>query len=768
MPDLSHPALLVLYAVFGLAALIIIYPPVLRIVWWVLLRAVYRLRIHHRDRIPASGPALIVANHACHIDWVLFWFACPRRVQMVMWSGYNRNPILRFLISRVKDRIVSIDNRSARPHAMVDALDAVAAALDRGEVVVLFPEGRVSRNGQMMPFHRGIERILKQVKTDVPIIPACTDHLWGTWFTYKPNVGLLQRVLSWRRTVSIWFGEPIHGKFKAPELRAKVVEMKADLAIHEAGELPSVFRGFLQTATRWSNVFRVGFVDIATGTERRLTFGQALVATWCLSGWLKRKFGPGAEPIGLWLPTGLGSTLANLAIGYLHRPTVNLNYTSGRDSVESAARQANLKFIVTSKRFLERMPLELPPDIERVYLEDALGAIPKPAKIVRMLAVLTLPAWLIARLIGMPRAATDDVQTIIFSSGSTGEPKGIMLTRKNIVANVDGFFRGVPIDRDDTMLATLPFFHSFGYTVCLWAAVYIGCRAVYYPDPRAAKEVGDLCRKHSCTVMMGTSTFLRFYMRRCGADDFKSVTLLICGAEKLPVKLAHEFRDKFSILPLEGYGCTETSPVVSVNLHDVEIRGVRQIANSPGTVGQPIPGVVAKAFHPETFEPLPHGEEGMLGVKGPNIMLGYWQQPEKTKHVVRDGWYMTGDIGLIEADGFIRITGRVSRFAKIAGEMIPLERVEHEMQELYGTGERIVTVCAVPDEKRGERLIVLYLPEAEAKLNDVLDGLAKAGLPNLWVPDRRHCILVESFPALGSGKLDLKAVGELAKTLSIT
>jgi acyl-[acyl-carrier-protein]-phospholipid O-acyltransferase / long-chain-fatty-acid--[acyl-carrier-protein] ligase len=268
--------------------------------------------------------------------------------------------------------------------------------------------------------------------------------------------------------------------------------------------------------------------------------------------------------------------------------------------------------------------------------------------------------------------------------------------------------------------------------------------------------------------MMGTSTFLRFYMRRCGADDFKSVTLLICGAEKLPVKLAHEFRDKFSILPLEGYGCTETSPVVSVNLHDVEIRGVRQIANSPGTVGQPIPGVVAKAFHPETFEPLPHGEEGMLGVKGPNIMLGYWQQPEKTKHVVRDGWYMTGDIGLIEADGFIRITGRVSRFAKIAGEMIPLERVEHEMQELYGTGERIVTVCAVPDEKRGERLIVLYLPEAEAKLNDVLDGLAKAGLPNLWVPDRRHCILVESFPALGSGKLDLKAVGELAKTLSIT
>jgi acyl-[acyl-carrier-protein]-phospholipid O-acyltransferase/long-chain-fatty-acid--[acyl-carrier-protein] ligase len=766
MTVLSHPATLAAIAIVLWFAVAWLYPSTLRWSWWLFLHSLYRLRVYNRDRIPKSGPALIVANHACHIDWMFFWVACPRRAQMIMWSGYNRNPLLRILITFVKDRIVSIDNRSARPHAMIDALDAVAAALDRGEVVMLFPEGRVSRNGQMLPFHRGIERILKQVKVDVPIIPAGTDHLWGNWFSYKRNVGLWERITSWRRKASIWFGEPIHRKVSAPEIRAKVVETKADLAIHEAGELPTACYGFVRMASAWRNAFRLGFVDSSTGVERRLKFSQGLVASWYLADSLRRRIVAGTDPIGLWLPTGLGSTLANLALAYLQRPTANLNYTAGRDAVESAARQANLKFVVTSKRFIERIPLELPPDIERIYLEDALGTISKPAKIARMLATLLLPAWLLARLIGLPRVATDAVQTIIFSSGSTGEPKGIMLSQKNIVANVDGFYRGVPIERDDTMLATLPFFHSFGYTVCLWAAVYIGCRSVYYPDPRAAKEVGELCRKHACTVMLGTATFLRFYLRRSGPDDYKSAKLLICGAEKLPVKLALEFQEKFGVLPLEGYGCTETAPVVSVNLHDVEARGLKQIANSPGTVGQPIPGVAARTFHPETFEPLPHGDEGMIGVKGPNVMLGYWQQPEKTKHVIRDGWYMTGDIGLIEPDGFIRITGRVSRFAKIAGEMIPLERVEHEMQELFGTGERIVTVCAVPDEKRGERLVVLYLSEAEAKLNDVLDGLSKAGIPNLWVPDRRHCIMVESFPALGSGKLDLKAVGELAKKLS--
>ena len=472
--------------------------------------------------------------------------------------------------------------------------------------------------------------------------------------------------------------------------------------------------------------------------------------------------GEGLPPVGLWLPTGLGSALANIALSFLRVPTVNLNYTAGRDAVTSAARQVGMRVVITARRFEHRVPLDLPPDIERIYLEDALAAITRRQKLVRFLAVLLLPAFVLERLIGAHRCRADDVLTIVFSSGSTGEPKGVMLSTRNISANAYGFYIGVDMRRTDRMLSTLPVFHSFGYTVCLWAPAVVGMRAVFYPDPRAAKEVGELCRVHRCTIMLGTATFLRFYLRRCGPDDFRSLRLLICGAEKLPVKLAKEFEAKFGHLPLEGYGCTELSPVVCTNLHGVEVAGVYQEANHLGTVGQPIPGVVAKAFDPDTLAPLPPGVEGVLGVKGPNVMLGYYGQPERTRKAVRGGWYITGDMGLIEPDGFIRITGRLSRFAKIAGEMVPLERLEEEMQDLLGTGERVVAVCAVPDDKRGERLVVLYLPEVGDRLDAVLKALPGRGLPNLWVPDRRDCYPVDAFPALGSGKMDLRRATELA------
>jgi acyl-[acyl-carrier-protein]-phospholipid O-acyltransferase/long-chain-fatty-acid--[acyl-carrier-protein] ligase len=291
--------------------------------------------------------------------------------------------------------------------------------------------------------------------------------------------------------------------------------------------------------------------------------------------------------------------------------------------------------------------------------------------------------------------------------------------------------------------------------------------SVFYPDPRAAKEMGELTKRWQCTIFLSTATFLRFYLRRCEAEDFRSVRLMVCGAEKLPVSLAEEFRARFGVLPYEGYGCTELSPVVSANLPDFAQGTTTQRANTFGTVGQPIPGVVVKAFHPETNEPLAVGQEGMLCVKGANVMLGYLHQPEKTAQVIRNGWYTTGDMGFITPEGFITITGRLSRFAKIAGEMVPLERLEEELHNVLGfQGDRLVAVAAVPDSKRGERLVILHLPEVRAKLREALDSLRKRGLPNLWIPDERDAHNVDSFPVLGSGKLDLRGLTELAKRLA--
>jgi acyl-[acyl-carrier-protein]-phospholipid O-acyltransferase/long-chain-fatty-acid--[acyl-carrier-protein] ligase len=408
--------------------------------------------------------------------------------------------------------------------------------------------------------------------------------------------------------------------------------------------------------------------------------------------------------------------------------------------------------------------------VQVIHLEDALAGISGLSKLGRMLLVILLPGWFLDRVVlRCQRFRWDDLLTIVFSSGSTGDPKGVMLSLRTISSNADSFQKGVNFTTDDRMLCTLPFFHSFGYTVCLWAPVSIGMSSVYYPDPRAAKEVGELCERWKCTIALGTATFVRFYLRRCEPTHFRSTRLFICGAEKLPVPLQLEFQAKFGTLLLEGYGCTEVSPVVGTNLPDLTVRGVHQVANVQGTIGQSLPGVATKAFDDQTHQPLPVGVEGVLCVKGPNVMVGYLHQPEKTKQVMIGEWYVTGDVGHIEPNGFIRITGRLSRFAKIAGEMVPLERLEEEIHSVLGlSGDRAVAVAAVPDAKRGERLVVLHLKEFGARLKEAFDKLRTRGLPNLWVPDVRDCYPVEAFPALGSGKLDLRGLSELAKRLAPT
>jgi acyl-[acyl-carrier-protein]-phospholipid O-acyltransferase/long-chain-fatty-acid--[acyl-carrier-protein] ligase len=683
---------------FGIPAVL---TPVLRLT----ARLLFRHRVHGADRIPPTGPVLLAANRVGRWDRLLLRAASPRP----LWF--------------------------AEPAEAAELLKA-------GHAVVVFPEGEPTRNGQLRPFGPDLEPLLGRC----PVVPAFLDNLWNR----RPFDG---------QSVAVQFGEPMPPAATTAEVRAAVVEAGAECAIRESEYLTPLPQALVRTATRWRNLRKVAFIDHSTGTERTLTWPRALVGAWCLSRWLRGRVG--ASPVvGVWLPTGLGSALANYALAFLGKTTANLNYTAGPGPVAAAAKAADLKYVVTAKRFLGRAPLTLPDSVERLYLEDAFAAIGGREKLVTLLAVLLLPAWLIDRLLGLTRVRWDDPLTVIFSSGSTGDPKGVTLSHRNITANVDGFVRGIDLRRDDRFLATLPFFHSFGYTICLWAPCRVELSSVFFPDPRQAKEVGELCRRYGCTLMLGTATFLRFYLRRCGPEDFQSLRLLVCGAEKLPVSLTTEFAAKCGVQPVEGYGCTETSPVVSVNLPD----GPGQRATVLGTVGQPIPGVAVRAFDPDTFAALPTGLDGVLGVKGPNVMLGYLHQPERTKQAIRDGWYLTGDVGRIEPDGFIRITGRLTRFAKIAGEMVPVERVEDELHELlHAGGDRFLAVAAVPDDRRGEKLVVLHLPQVRGRLAEAFDGLRGRGLPNLWVPDVRDCHEVDGFPVLGTGKLDLRGLDLLAR-----
>ena len=265
---------------------------------------------------------------------------------------------------------------------------------------------------------------------------------------------------------------------------------------------------------------------------------------------------------------------------------------------------------------------------------------------------------------------------------------------------------------------------------------------------------------------MATPTFLRSYIKRCEPGDFKSLRILVCGAEKLPQTVADEFEKKFGVRPGEGYGCTELSPVAAVNVPDYRTPHTTQIGTKLGTIGMPLPNIAAKIVDRETFAELPPGQEGLLLIAGANVMRGYLGHEELTRKKIVDGWYVTGDLAMLDEDGFITITGRQERFAKVGGEMVPLERVEDEIHQALGVTDRVAAVTAIPDSRKGERIVVLHLPLNGTTPQEVSRRLAERGLPNLFIPGPRDFFAVDELPILGSGKLDLKKCQSRAAELA--
>jgi acyl-[acyl-carrier-protein]-phospholipid O-acyltransferase/long-chain-fatty-acid--[acyl-carrier-protein] ligase len=733
---------------------------------WVVTHSLYRLRTFGADHVPRRGGALLISNHVSYVDWLIIWAACRRRVRFVIWSTYFRNPFFGLLLKWVK--AIPIDG-AAGPKAILRSMGAAAEALRQGDLVLVFPEGRLTRNSFMRPFHRGFEQILKQCP--VPLIPVRLENLWGSALSYSGGKIVWKRPRQLLYPVSTIFGPAMPAGTSAAEVRTAIQELSATWAPKSFWWLKPVHRQFIRLAAH--RPFRTCYVDTTDPqTPRVLSYAKSAAGAICLANALRPKLA-GDKMVGIWLPSTVGSAVTNIAVSLLRKTAVNLNYTAGAKAVASAARQCGLKHVLTSKRFLQRLPLDLTADgVELILLEDVRETITKWQQLRAFLAVVLLPAWLLdGFVLGLRKHSLDDLATVVFSSGSTGEPKGVMLSHRNVAANSESMVTAVDVRPADRLLGILPFFHSFGYTVTLWALLQRGVSCVFHPDPREAQVIGELCRAHRCTIFLATATFLRFLLRRCGPDDFKSVRLLVCGAEKLPPALAREFEAKFGVLPLEGYGCTELSPVVAVNLPDVEVNKLRQVANKMGSVGQPVPGVAVRTVHPETLERLPAGEDGLVIATGANVMVGYLHRPEETRKKVRGGWYDTGDVGRIDPDGFLTLTGRLSRFAKTAGEMVPLERVEEELaavvQALLGTGDRVVAVVAVPDEKRGERVVVLHTAALAGRVPEANAGLATRGLPNLWLPSDRDFYPVADLPVLGSGKLDLRRVQEMALEVAV-
>jgi acyl-[acyl-carrier-protein]-phospholipid O-acyltransferase/long-chain-fatty-acid--[acyl-carrier-protein] ligase len=357
-----------------------------------------------------------------------------------------------------------------------------------------------------------------------------------------------------------------------------------------------------------------------------------------------------------------------------------------------------------------------------------------------------------------------DELTVIFTSGSTGIPKGVVLTNHNIGSNVEAIDQVVHLTAEDTLLGVLPFFHSFGYMVTLWTVLGLDVRCVYHTNPQETRPISKLAHQYGVSVLLATPTFLRLYLKRCLPEDFQKLDIVVAGAEKLSKELCDAFEAKFGVRPVEGYGATELSPLVSVNVPPSRSQ-TSETDCLEGSVGRPVPGVTAKTVDPDTLEDLPLGTPGMLLIKGPNVMKGYLGDEDLTTKVVRGGWYITGDIAVVDLQGFITITGRLSRFSKIGGEMVPHENIEKEILKLVQTEDDELiraAVTSVPDPKKGERLIVMHT-ELEQSPQAICDHLKSLGLPNLWIPSPDSFLRVAEIPVLGTGKLDLKGLAEQAK-----
>jgi acyl-[acyl-carrier-protein]-phospholipid O-acyltransferase/long-chain-fatty-acid--[acyl-carrier-protein] ligase len=711
---------------------------------WVLTHTIYRIRIVGREHVPATGPALVISNHISMIDGALVGASIDRTVRFMVYGPHFRRRGINWLMRQLHAIPVTAGNR----REVVRAIEKARAELAAGHVVCIFAEGAVTRTGNLLPFKRGFERIVDGLA--VPVIPVYLDRVWGSIFSYKGGRFFWKMPERLPYPVTVVIGKPLPSATTAAEARLAVMELAAEARRDRRPRTDLLHTEYIAVAKR-----RWRHPAIADSTGQNLTHGRTLVGAMLFARLIDRRT-RGERMVGLLLPSSVGGALANIAVLMAGRIPVNLNFTIGKEALEAAIAQAGIRTIVTSRTFLAKASLpELP---GMVFLEELRKEITGSSKIVALLQARLMPAWWLRRRLG-GSLTSDELATVIFSSGSTGIPKGVMITHANILANVDSLAQIFSMDPADCFIGVLPFFHSFGLTGTLWFPMLQGGCVAYHPNPMDAKTIGELAATHKAKMLISTPTFCQSYMRRCTKEQLGNLKYAIVGAEKLRPQVAAAFREQFGVDLLEGYGCTEMSPVVSVNLPDVDHLKEAQIGTKPGSVGHPVPGVAARIVDQETGEGPMFDREGLLLVKGPNLMRGYLNQPERTAEVMRDGWYVTGDIAKMDEDGFIYITDRLSRFSKIGGEMVPHVKIEEAINEALG--DSCCAVTAVPDPARGERLVVFHT-RGDVTADVLWERLSATDLPKLWLPRRENIHYVESIPTLGTGKTDLRRLRQLA------
>ncbi len=719
------------------------------------LGILYRRRVVGLENLPKDRGCLLVSNHVSWIDGVIILWMLPRNVRFVVDGANFSHPIANWMGSAF-DTIYMMSG----PKSIIQALRKAREAMEQGDVVGLFPEGTLTRTGQLQAFKLGLNKIVKD--SDQIVVPVWLDGMWGSIFSFSGGKFFYKWPKTPRRRLTLYIGEPLRGDTPIEQMRSRVQVLGSQANIDHRDEYPVLAQRVIRVWRRAGGKLKAAD---SMGTEA--SGRDMLVRTLALRRVLAREILERDEQfVGVLLPPSVGGVVVNVALAMDRRISANLNYTVDSSVLNHCIADVKIKHVLTSEKFLSKFDFKL--DAEIVLLESLKDKVTSLDKAIAFIQARLLPAWAVDRMLGLHRVKCDDLLTVIFTSGSTGMPKGVLLSNANISHNVDAIDRAVKLDDQDIVLGILPFFHSFGYSVTLWSVMTLGPAGVYHFNPLDSRQIGKLAERYKATVLLATPTFLRGYLRRVEPSQFSTLDVVVVGAEKMPSDLFEAFEKQFGVRPVEGYGATELSPLVSVNIPPSRSSAKYQIDRLEGSVGRPLPGIAARIVSTDDGTEMRAGEDGMLLVTGPNVMCGYANQEELTRKAVQDGWYVTGDIAHVDDQGFLHITGRLSRFSKIGGEMVPHVRIEDELLKLVGEdnddGAPEISVTAVPDARKGERIIVLHRP-LNKSVDELRAGLTAAGLSNLFVPSRDSFILVDQIPVLGTGKLDLKGAKELALQL---
>lgn len=714
-------------------------------------RLLYRVRTSGLENLPATGGVLIIANHITYVDVVVLQLVCPRPIRFVGHKGLRRNPFFNWCF----DLSGCISISSEQP---MEGMRGAVRALKRGEVVCICPEGHISRTGQLMEIKKGFELVARQ--SGAPVIAASIDGLWGSIFSFAGNKYLWKSPRLMPTHVFIAFGR------LTPPREVSVAWARRellDLGDKSFSERPVLKRHLGRECVRTltKHPWRVFIIDRTIG-RRVLTCGQLYAAAALLSRRLRANVR--GKRVGIVLPPGAGAFIANLAVMAAGKIPVNLNFTAGRGALETSLRIADVTTVISADAVRAKVPNFPWPDRTLDLKAEIEAAGGKKGMLPWLLAAWFLPNQWCAGILGLPKVGDRTEAGLLFTSGSSGEPKGVALTHRNILANCAQISSLSILPETCSLLGCLPVFHSFGFTVTLWYPMLRGCRIITVPSPLDTRKIIDAIRDEEVTVMLGAPTFVRPLLKKALPGELKTLDLVVTGAEKLPDDLYRAFLETFHIEILQGYGLTETTPASNINQpHPPVVLSTNepQIGKRIGAVGRMMPGMTARIIDSDTGEELPLTESGVLLLRGANVFEGYLNDPEKTRAAFRDGWFVTGDLGRFDEDGFLFIEGRLSRFSKIGGEMVPHGTVEQKIVEAFGWEQAetpAVFVTGVPDQSKGEALVLLTTHDVAP---ETLRGrLGEAGVPNLWVP--RIIKRVDQIPMLGTGKTDLKRCRELA------